>query len=407
MSQQLEATRWSRRQRGQAAETTAPPGFHPNNTTLKQKTPIQPPTNLHATPAAATSATNSSIPPFAIPAPQATLEPTNTTPVYNYNGSASAPPFHATPAYHHQSGQSFFHQPHPPPPHAFGQFGPHPSASSNSDVTSVYVQPTPQPSSSVPNPYMTHPPYGPYHHQHAPPMQPDDNLRMMQHMDRIQNQMKNDHIALEKRFQATLNSTVMEFSKALKEALQVPPIPEIQYSSASSSTMSSNLIDFKSKVAPPTTVPPVHMHVPAPAPTQPETSTPTPGPSAMENDPHVETLEMMKLLVLQKEPAKLHFTPLTEHTDIQNWTYMSALECSKTHKYKDLTTRNGKNQICFKTALTVEQSETLYLLIHKAIAKMNKKLILDTKNPDGLLLLVPRSRDGIIEKLDIIEFIAH
>ena len=66
---------------------------------------------------------------------------------------------------------------------------------------------------------------------------------------------------------------------------------------------------------------------------------------------------------------------------------MSALECSKHYKYKYLTTQNERNQVCFKMELTVEQNETLYLLIHNALGTMNAKLILDSTNPDGLLLL--------------------
>ena len=393
MSNQLEATRWSRRQRGQPAPTTAPPGFAHLPTGLLSQPTIPTSNTSTATPAVptlTTPVTQSLIPPFAMPAPQIPgMTLPNATPAYHHHDASSAPPYHATPAYQHHSTQPYFSQPLPPLSQTFNSLHQHPSTSS-SDVTSVYVQPTPPPT-TVPYPYPATYQYNPYGTNHAqPPI--DENMNMLQHMNRIQAQMKSDHIALEKRFNDTLTTTVKELSKALKEAMQAPPIPEIQYSSASSSTLSSNLIDLESKMAPPTTtttlpqVPPAVIPSIVPSSTTAPITTTAPIPSATPaNEP--TQLDLMKLLLQHKEPTKIHFTPLSEHTDIQNWTYMSALECSKTHKYKDLTTRNERNQICFKTLLTVEQSETLYLLIHKAIGKMNRKLILDTDNPNGLLLL--------------------
>ena len=390
MSNQIEATRWSRRQRGHAAETEAPPGFQNLTTSVKSNTPLPPLLNPTATPAVptlATPANRSPIPPFAMPALPMPGNPytLNANPAYHHNGTSSVPNHHATPAYH-PSTQSYFTQPPQQSAPLFDHSQQHPSMSS-SEVTSVYVQPTP-PSAVGPNQYPSTYQPNPYHNHLIPPSI-DENRTMMQHMNRIQTQMKNDNIALEKRFQDTLNSTVKELSKALKEALQAPPIPEIQYSSASSSTLSSNLIDLDSKPPLVTRSAPVPTHLvpppitPSVVPT-PVLSTPTTIPPAAAPS---DQLEMMKLLLQHKEPAKIHFTPLSEHTDMQNWTYKSALECSKLHKYKDLTTRNDRNQVCFKNDLTIEQSETLYLLIHKSIGKMNKKLILDTENPNGLLLL--------------------
>ena len=141
MYNQLEATRWSRRQRGQTAETVAPPGFQPPITTSNRtNTPTPPLPNQNATPAAPTLATPANqypIPPFSMPAMPITENPYhgNANLAFPQNSTHSVPNRHATPA-QHPNTQSYFTHPLQPSAPMFDQNLQHPSMSS-SDVTSV------------------------------------------------------------------------------------------------------------------------------------------------------------------------------------------------------------------------------------------------------------------------------
>ena len=115
MSNQLEATHWSCRQRGQAAETEVPPGFQNLTTSVKANTPLPPLSNPTATPAVHTLATptnQSPIPPFTMSALPMPGNPyyLNANPAYHHNGTSSVPNYHAMPV-HHPSTQSYFTQP--------------------------------------------------------------------------------------------------------------------------------------------------------------------------------------------------------------------------------------------------------------------------------------------------------
>lgn len=86
--------------------------------------------------------------------------------------------------------------------------------------------------------------------------------------------------------------------------------------------------------------------------------------------------------------TKLQIQTLTKETDIVNWVAILALTYHKHPKYHhELTEYNAQGQVDFKSSLAPDQSSNLYILINNALGKMASHLIIDSRVPDGLLLL--------------------
>jgi hypothetical protein len=83
----------------------------------------------------------------------------------------------------------------------------------------------------------------------------------------------------------------------------------------------------------------------------------------------------------------MKFQTLMKETDITRWIATQALKCNKHSKYKSLTVCNSAGTVQFKSQLTNDESENLYLLLTNSLGKMADKIITNPLLPDGLTLL--------------------
>ena len=104
---------------------------------------------------------------------------------------------------------------------------------------------------------------------------------------------------------------------------------------------------------------------------------------ASDNSSNLESLssthELLKLLAHTKD-GKMHFQTLTLQTDFVTWRSVHAMNCSKHHRYEDLTTQDEEGLINFKTNLTQDQSSTLFMILYKALGPVNEKITIDGEN---------------------------